>query len=233
MVSVCCRNFVQYTRQPPAHTVAFEWITLEGTSVTALIFAMGIFALVGAITPGPVNILAIRRGSASKRGVSIAYVLGASLSYTLVVWLMGKGGEQLLNSQFAMQAMKWAGAGYLIYLARCIAATAATDLQGSAAPLGDTVARAFIDGCVVQSFNPKAWMVALSGVGLFVLPQTDMQGALGLFCAVSFLACSFGVGCWAMVGRVLIHWLAKPARQKAFNQAMGVLLACSVVNMLR
>lgn len=202
-------------------------------SVTVLIFGMGIFALVGSITPGPVNILAVRHGSNGKPSAVIAYVLGASLSYTLLVWIMGKGGEQLLNNQFVMQVMKWAGTGYLIYLAWCIATASPTELQGSAALQRNTATRAFIDGSMTQSLNPKAWMVALSGVGLFVLPQTDVQAALNLFCCVSLLACGFGVGCWAIAGRILTRWLAAPARQKIFNQAMGVLLAYSVINMVR
>lgn len=202
-------------------------------SVTTLIIAMGIFALVGSITPGPVNILAVRHGYAGKPSVTMAYVLGASLSYTLVVWIMGKSGQQLLNNHLIMQAIKWAGASYLIYLSWCIATAPLNELQGSAALERDTAVRAFIYGSMTQFLNPKAWMVALSGVGLFVLPQTDVQAALWLFCMVSLLACVFGVGCWAISGRILTRWLALPARQKIFSQAMGVLLACNVVNMVR
>ncbi|MCE1191645.1 MAG: LysE family translocator [Acidovorax sp.] len=202
-------------------------------SVSALVFGMGVFAVVGAITPGPVNILAVRHGAQGKPGVAMAYVLGASVSYALVVWLMGKGGEQLLGNQPLMLAMKWAGAGYLMYLAWRIATAPPAPLQAAATLEGDTAARAFADGGMAQSLNPKAWMVALSGVGLFVLPQTDVPAALAMFCGVSLLACSFGVGCWTVAGRVLTRWLAVPARQKFFNRAMGLLLAYSVVPMVQ
>lgn len=201
--------------------------------MTELILAMGVFALVGAITPGPVNILAIRRGSTARHALSLSYVLGASLSYTLVVWLMGKGAEQLLNSRLAVQSMQWTGAAYLVYLSWRIAASGPIEWQRDAALQLDSVTKAFAEGCITQSLNPKAWMVALSGVGLYVLPRSDAQAALGLFCGVSLLACVLGVGSWAIAGRVLSHWLNVPARQKAFNQAMAVLLAISVANMLR
>ena len=88
------------------------------------------------------------------------------------------------------------------------------------------------DGGLTQSLNPKAWLVALSGIGLFVLPQADARAALGLFCAVSLLACGLGVGCWALAGRLLARALAQPARQRWFNRAMGALLALSVASML-
>lgn len=208
-------------------------MTQAGMSVLTLIIAMAIFALAGSITPGPVNILAIRHGSGGKAIVAMSYVLGASLSYTLVVWLMGKGSEQLLNNQLVMLTMKWVGAAYLIYLAWRIATAPTTELHGSAVLQRDTAVKAFVDGSITQSLNPKAWMVALSGVGLFVLPQGNVQTALWLFCCVSLIACIFGVGCWAIAGRILTRWLSMPARQKAFNQTMGLLLACSVVNMMK
>ena len=198
-----------------------------------IVFAMTLFALVGSITPGPVNILAIRQGSSTKRNIALAYVLGASLSYTFVVWLMGVGGEQLLHHQLVIQMMKWTGALYLLYLAWRIATSTPTDIQTTSAPSKYTAMRALIDGGITQSFNPKAWMVALSGVGLFVLPQADVQAALWLFCGISLLACSMGVGIWALAGRLLAHWLAVPARQRLFNQVMGTVLALSVLYMLR
>lgn len=198
-----------------------------------LLIAMGLFALVGAITPGPVNILAIRRSASGHGRAATAYVLGASLSYTLVVWLMGKGGEQVLHNTWVVETIRWAGAAYLLHLAWRIAMACPSALADGADAAAPSVARAFIDGGVVQTSNPKAWMVASAGVGLFVLPQPDVAAALRLFCAVSLLACCMGVGCWAVAGRLLSQWLASAARQRLFYRAMGVLLACSVVHMLR
>ena len=48
--------------------------------MSSSLLAMGVFTLVGAITPGPVNVLALRHGAARSRLVSAAYVLGASAS---------------------------------------------------------------------------------------------------------------------------------------------------------
>ncbi|WP_022979653.1 LysE family translocator [Ideonella sp. B508-1] len=203
--------------------------------MTALVLAMGTFALMGAITPGPVNVLAIRHGAAAGRLTALAYVLGASLSYALVVWLMGQGGAWLLHEAWAVQGARWLGAAYLLHLAWRIATAPPMALAGPAdAPRHAAWAAlaALRDGGLTQSLNPKAWLVALSGIGLFVLPQADAQAALGLFCAVSLLACGLGVGCWALAGRLLAQALAPPARQQGFNRAMGALLALSVASML-
>ncbi len=60
------------------------------------VLAMAGFALAGAITPGPVNVLALRHGN-GRAGAAFCYVLGASVSYAVIVWLMGQSGQWLLK----------------------------------------------------------------------------------------------------------------------------------------
>ena len=64
--------------------------------MSSSLLAMGVFTLVGAITPGPVNVLALRHGAARSRLSSSLYVLGASASYAAVVWTMGLGRVNVL-----------------------------------------------------------------------------------------------------------------------------------------
>ena len=85
------------------------------------LFAMAGFALAGAITPGPVNVIAMRHGSQSRRICAIFYVLGASISYALVVWIMGLSGQWLLQDPAVAIAASWVCAAYLAWLAWRIA----------------------------------------------------------------------------------------------------------------
>ncbi len=198
-----------------------------------LVWSMAAFALVGAITPGPVNVLAVRHGLALRARVPAAFVLGASASYALVVALMGLGASQLLHQPAVVQATRWAGAAYLLYLAWRIATAPAGAAFGTVGsrPLPRAWA-AFGEGFALQALNPKAWLVALSGVSLFVLTQPQRVAALALFCAVSLLACGIGVGAWAVGGRLLGDWLVPPARQRLFHRVLGAALALTVVGML-
>lgn len=195
---------------------------------------MGNFALVGAITPGPVNVLALRHGSQRARQPALGYVLGASLSYGAVVACMGLASAPLLQQlpQLA-QAAQWLCAAYLLWLAWRLASTkytASSTVPTSAAmPIG----RAFAQGVAVQTLNPKAWLFALSAVGLFVLPHAGQTtDRLGLLCAVSLVACMVGVGSWALLGRTLVRWLQTPLRQQRLHQALAALLVFSVLSML-
>ena len=202
--------------------------------------AMAGFALAGAITPGPVNLIALRHGGGRCRVTAFVYVLGASLSYAAIVWLMGQSGQWLLKQP---ELLRWAPricALYLLWLAWQLAK--APGAQGRAAwesapaslPAGP--GGAFVQGIAIQSLNPKAWLVALSGIGMFVAPlaaqQVSLPTALLLFCAVSLLACLLGVGCWAALGHALTRWLSTPLRQRRLNQSLAMVLVASVVSML-
>lgn len=194
--------------------------------------AMATFALVGAVTPGPVNVLAIGHGSSRPWWVPLLFVFGASVSYTLVVWAMGSGAGLLLRHPLLVQISQWAGASYLLYLAWRIARApgGAADVT---AHTGERRGRtAFVQGFLTQALNPKAWLVALSGVTLFALPHADVQRTLGLFCAVSFVACMVGVGIWAVLGMSLNRWLSTPVRQRRLHQALATLLCLTVAGML-
>lgn len=199
----------------------------------ALVWSMAAFALVGAVTPGPVNVLAVRHGLALRMRVPAAFVLGASASYAMVVALMGLGASQLLHQPAVVQATRWLGAAYLLWLAWRIATAPVDDAPGAAgARTAPGAWAAFGEGFALQALNPKAWLVALSGIGLFVLTQPQRGPALAAFCAVSLLACAIGVGTWAIGGRLLAGWLAVPGRQRLFHRALGAALGFTVLAML-
>lgn len=209
---------------------------LSSFMLTSLL-AMSGFALAGAITPGPVNVLALRHGTQPQRSVAWLYVLGASVSYAVVVWVMGQSGQLLLRIPVLAASAPWICAIYLLWLAWRVATapvSSPSSQEQDTPPLRPM--QAFAQGAAVQALNPKAWLVALSGVGMFVIPLTARgtaaASALAWFCGISLLACLVGIGCWAILGKVLARWLQTPRRQRIFNGLLAALLACSVLGVL-
>jgi threonine/homoserine/homoserine lactone efflux protein len=205
-------------------------MAMEIRSVFVVIFvSMIMFALVGAITPGPVNIVVT--SAAVNHGVfkALPIVLGASVAYMLVVILAGLGLSQWLLAfgQFETILM-WISAGYLMYLSYRIA----TAPLGNAEIQDSRVLTGFWKGAFIQGLNPKAWLVASSGVSLFVVSQTSHLHSLIVFSLVSLVICLLGVGAWAVLGGVLQSTLSKPHYQKIFNLGMSLLLCGSVVTLL-
>jgi threonine/homoserine/homoserine lactone efflux protein len=194
--------------------------------------AMAVFALVGAITPGPVNLLALRYGLDGGLARPLGYVAGASGSYGVQVWLAGMGAGLLLGHPAVAQLIQWVGAAYLAYLAWRVATAPVHGGDGAVTPVAPGAWRALLDGGIFQVLNPKAWFVAISGVALFVSVDGGDKSALTNFCVISVLGCAAGGAAWAVAGGMLKAWYAPPRRQRLVNRVLGGALGVTVIAML-
>lgn len=195
----------------------------------SILFSMFLFSLAGAITPGPVNLMAASVGASAGFARALPHVSGASLSYAAIVWLMGSGLHRVLlaHPHFA-HLLPYVGSAYLLYLATRIA-RAQTELGLSPPPAR---ASGLLQGVLSQCLNPKAWLFAMSGVSLFVADAPDAATLLLVFCSMSGVVCFLSVGAWAVLGQWIRQWLASPVRQRHFNRFMALMLALTVVSML-
>ena len=191
---------------------------------------MFIFALIGAISPGPVNIIAASTGANFGFRAVLPHILGATISYTLIVFLMGVGlGQVLVIFPQFTSMLKYLGGAFLLYMSYKIATAASfetNDLIGNK----ETRSPAFIEGMLSQGLNPKAWMISMSGVGLFVLPNTPTYVYITAFSMISFVVCFIGIGTWAAMGQLIGRFLSTKKRQVMFNVIMGLLLASTVAS---
>lgn len=201
--------------------------------MNSLWLAMVTFALVGAVTPGPVNLLALRHGLSGRIDAPAAFVFGASGSYALVVWLTGQATDLLLTRPLLIELTRWAGGLYLLWLAWKIATAPVADLSTDPAEPPGGAGTALLEGSLTQMLNPKAWLVALSGIGLFVVSQPAARSALVQFCLISLLACLTGVGTWALAGRWLTRWLQSARQQQWLNRLLAGLLTLSIIGVLQ
>ncbi len=191
-----------------------------------VVLSMLAFALVGAISPGPVNIIATGAGANYGFRGALPHVLGATLSYTLIVFLAGTGLNRLLTSvpEFA-EILKYAGCTFLLWMVWKLATAHPQNLQAE----GQSQPPRMIEGALIQGLNPKAWLVSVSGISLFVSSQQPAELFLLIFCAVSFAMCLIGVGSWALLGQFISRYLSNPARQVMFNRIMAILLLASIL----
>lgn len=197
--------------------------------MSPILFSMFLFSLAGAISPGPVNLIAASIGARAGVLKALPHVTGASVSYSAIVWLMGSGLHRLLtNFPDMTHWLQWVGAAYLLHLSAKIA---------TAKPVTDKAcarssATGLLQGVLAQSLNPKAWLVAMSGVSLFVTTDVNAPRLLLVFCIMSCIVCFFSIAAWAALGKLMGQWLIKPEYQHRFNQAMALLLATTVFTML-
>jgi len=195
-----------------------------------VVLSMMLFALIGAISPGPVNIIAT--GTAASFGFrrTLPHVIGATISYTLVVLLAGLGLSQVLFAFPNMsQVLQFLGAAFLLYMAYKIGSA---PVQSMDAQNQNKQPPSMLQGALCQFLNPKAWLVSMSGVAVFVNVNNPYHYYLLAFCLVSFFMCFIGVGSWALMGNLIRKFLSNAKQQVLFNRLMALLLVALVMLML-
>jgi len=192
------------------------------------ILAATVFAIASSITPGP-NVLMVA-AAAGGHGLRGAWpmMLGITLGFPAMVVALGLGlalpvqGGGQVRGLLTMAAFLW-----IVWLAFRIATAPMPGEPATRPPMG------FLGAVGFQWVNPKAWLVAVAALGAFVPAGMDLAtgGALlaVLFAAVS-LPCLL---VWAGFGLALRRVLSSPRAFRVFSVAMGLLLAASVLPMLR
>ncbi len=145
--------------------------------------SMVAFALVAAISPGPVNLVALASGARHGVRASMALVTGATLGFTLLLLLTGFGlHEMLVRMPWLTAAIRWAGVAFLLYMAWRLA-TDSGELGGEKAGQKPS----WSHGAAIQWLNPKAWLAAVAGMGTYA--STADAHAVWLFAGVYFIVC--------------------------------------------
>ncbi|UTV28833.1 LysE family translocator [Photobacterium atrarenae] len=188
-------------------------------------FAMVAFAFVGAVTPGPVNLLATSTALNHGRRAAASHVVGASLAYAVIVYCSGSMMQTLLRQLPGLETtMQISGSVFLLYLAYKIYAAPVASIR-----LSHLTKSGLWIGSLTQLLNPKAWIVAMSGVSLYVAGQENEHWSLMVFTSVSLIVCLMSIGLWAALGRGLAKYLENSTQQRQFNQVMAGLLGASVI----
>lgn len=195
-----------------------------------VILPMFIFALIGAISPGPVNIIATGSGANFGFRQTLPYIFGATLAYTVIVLLAGLGlNHWLIIMPEISNTLQYVGSVFLLYMSYKIATSTPIN---AAEMTKEKQAPSLLEGALAQGLNPKAWLVSLSGVSLFVSANSQAMLALFIFCVISFSVCLLGISTWAAIGYSIQSLLSTAKRQISFNILMGLMLSGTVVSIL-
>ncbi|MBN2691502.1 MAG: LysE family translocator [Burkholderiaceae bacterium] len=191
--------------------------------------ALVLFAFVTSVTPGPNNLMLLASGANFGFRASIPHLLGISSGALILLTSVGLGLAELFTQwPWAEIAMKWVGAGYMIYLAWRMA---------SASPPDASAARAqhpmrYIGAFAFQWVNPKLWLMALSVYSVYVPSAGGFSLVLGVAVLFSLINLPT-ISVWALGGSKLRHLLTERRRVRVFNLAMAALLLATLWPMLR
>jgi threonine/homoserine/homoserine lactone efflux protein len=188
------------------------------TSACAFAFSMS-------ATPGPNNAMVTASGASWGLWRTLPHMLGVSVGFPLMLLAVALGAGEVIRSHPWMQdVLRWAGAGYLVWLAWRIATAepSAGEGQTGGRPFS------FFEAALFQWVNPKAWIIALSAVATYTTAPREAAVLAAIFLAVTLPV----LAGWTLVGVGAARLLRSPAGLRAFNWAMAALLLLSLVPVL-
>ncbi|MEM6449610.1 MAG: LysE family translocator [Cyanobacteria bacterium P01_D01_bin.105] len=205
--------------------------------------ALCLFSVITSITPGPNNIMLLASGVNFGFRRTLPHTLGISTGLCTLLLSVGLGLGTLLSAFPPLHTvLKVLGSAYMLYLAFQVAsshqltsvATPAGQATTHSQPQETTLSRpmTFFQAVLFQWVNPKAWVMAVSSMALYTSasrPYASVLTVAAIFSLLNWPSCST----WAVFGQSLRGFLASRTRLKWFNIAMGLLLAASVVVMIR
>jgi len=126
------------------------------------------FALIGAVTPGPSNVMISATGSAVGFVRGLPCALGAAIGMASLLFGAALGLGQIVVAQpMLLNTMNVAGSAFMLWLAWKIATAGPGSETQRARPVG------LIGAAVFQWANPKGWLVAVSAAGTYLQATTD------------------------------------------------------------
>lgn len=191
-----------------------------------ILIALVGFAFVSSITPGPNNLMLLASGANYGLRRTVPHMLGVSLGHAFMIFLVGAGLMGVFDAYpVAYTVLKVVSVAYLLFLAwKIVNAGAPRGQSRSGRPL------TFLQAAAFQWVNPKGWAMALTAISVY-LPAPGLEGVI--FAAVVFAMVNLpSVSFWAVLGKQAQRVLTNPARLRAFNITMGVLLVGSLYPVL-
>lgn len=177
------------------------------------------YAFVMSITPGPNNVMLTASGATFGYRATLPHILGISLGHALQTALTGLGlGLVFARYPWLHDVLKWLGSAYLLYQGWRLLGAGRVGQMQAGRPLS------LLEGALFQFVNPKAWVMAVTTIALFLPAQASLFAACAAIAAVLVLVNFPCVTVWALFGSGLRHWLTSDARRRAFNLLMSVLL---------
>jgi threonine/homoserine/homoserine lactone efflux protein len=195
--------------------------------MSELFIAFVMFATVMFFTPGPNNIMLLSSGLTYGFRRTLPHVAGITIGVAFMIGTVGLGLGTIFIAWPVLQTiLKYAGVGYLVYLAAAIAMSGPASAQDNRrGPM------TFWGAAMFQWINVKGWVMVIGSITAYAAIASFpwnivIQVALCLLLGV--LACS----AWALFGSALRPLLTSPAAVRAFNIVMAVLLLASLYPVL-
>ena len=196
--------------------------------------AFVLFAFIASFTPGPNNVILTVTGS--QRGIikGMPVLLGIAVGFAVMV-IIGTVGFYFLNAYLAiiLSYLKYIGLALITWISYQIMSVPyvenETDTEQVSGQISGIKNYGFITLVLFQWLNPKAWMMMLSSLSIFlVLDKSLIQQGLYMGFIWFFITLPACLP-WLILGKYIQTFLTNPIRHRIFYILMGAGLLVSMI----
>lgn len=203
---------------------------MEEFYTVAMMLSIATFTLATATTPGPNNIMLLSSGLTFGYKRTIPHILGVMLGFPFMVLLVGLGlGFIFEKFPVIFSVLKIVGIAYLFWMAYKIANNKSSfnvNEDENSKPF------TFLQSAAFQWVNPKAWIMAVTAISIFVTAQDDTLMQVCIIAVIYMLSGMISSNVWTAGGVVLKRFIKSENGIKIFNMTMALLLIASVLPIL-
>jgi threonine/homoserine/homoserine lactone efflux protein len=196
--------------------------------VTELIAIIS-FGLAAGMTPGPNNTLLMISGANWGFRASIPHILGILAGFPVMMFVVGFGiGHIFMAYPVLHTILKYTCLVWILFLAWKTWNAGKPDAEGKR----EGKPMSFLSAALFQWVNPKAWIIAVGAVAVFVPVGRDTFAGVVNVTLGFFLSAIPSTVVWCLFGAAIARFLSTANRVRIFNAVMAVLLVVSVLPML-
>ncbi|GAA4892303.1 LysE family translocator [Ferrimonas pelagia] len=187
-----------------------------------LVYLATVIVLLAA--PGPMTLMTLSTSVRYGHGRALYTILGSNIAGLILMALSATGIGALISGQpIAYEMLRFAGAGYLIWLGIGAWRARAGALSNDGFEQRDSDKRKlFRKTLLVGLANPKGLVFFAALFPQFIRPESDLTTQLLILCATFTLIDFIILNLVAMGGCRLANQLANPSAQTKFNRACAV-----------
>ena len=185
------------------------------------------YSFVMSITPGPNNVMLTASGANFGFRRTVPHLFGVSTGCAIQLVAVCAGLGALFSHWPVLHTLlQWAGAAYLLWLGWKLLRSG--EVAEGQAPQPVT----FWQAAAFQFVNPKAWVMSLSAVALFLPTGMGVIPASAYLIGMMVIINLPCITVWALFGSSLRGFLQRRPARLAFNVFMAVALAATGVIMV-
>jgi cysteine/O-acetylserine efflux protein len=190
------------------------------------LFPLISFVLISTFTPGPSNISSASMGVMHGYKQTLKFLLGLVSGFFIVMSLSGWISATLLRIFPALEpALRYIGAGYILYLAFAILKANYTFNEEDVKPMG------FRQGLLLQILNPKMLVYAFTLFSSFLAPISGDVARLVLVLILLALTAFCATSIWALFGTVIKTYLRSARAKATVNIILSLFLVYTAVEL--